>query len=144
MKTDDIYITVTENELIQRFIHYCDLYFDNSLPLPEFRLVDRYRTVGYFSCRYDKYGCYNPVIEVSSAYDYTEKQLDEIIVHEMIHFKLAFDGVDMKVSHGKAFMDMARKISAKSGLDIVKSGNSMAYKVRDGKSKFVQAIATLF
>jgi len=120
-----------EFTLMALFTEYNKKYFDNILPYPEFKLRKSYNTFGYFSCNYDKnYNMYNCVLEISKRYDYTKKQLRDIIVHEMIHYYLAYTGKDIKMKHGKEFKDMANELNRKYGLHITATIDSRPYKTK--------------
>ena len=144
MNTGDIFVRLTTNLLFLKFIDLNEKYFNNELPIPKFQTIHSYKKVGHFSCSYDKNGLFNEKIEVSDFYDYTEWQLEMVLLHEMIHYKLAYDGLDMRASHGKEFVNLASDLSRRSGLDINKELGPDELKLRDGKSKFIQGLRTLF
>ena len=80
---------IAERHLLTSFYLYNDEYFGGVLPFPKLKIRHSYRTLGYFSCEYDEDGrMFNQTIELSDNYDYTEYQLRDIIVHEMIHYYL--------------------------------------------------------
>ena len=96
-------------DCIFTFFHLYNFdYFDNKLPTPNFKVKHSYRTLGFFSCEYDEDGyMFNQTIEISDNYDYTESQLRDILVHEMIHYYLAYKGIDPQCNHGREFNKMA-------------------------------------
>lgn len=55
---------------------------------------------------------------ISDYYQFSEKQVISLMVHEMIHYYLAINGIDTRGTHGKDFMKMARKLNKKFGLHI--------------------------
>lgn len=98
-----------------------DAYFENNLPVPDFDVLHSYKYCAYFSC--DKKWLwsktiYNPIIYFSDYYQFSEKQVINLMVHEMIHYYLAINGIDTRGTHGKDFMKMARKLNKKFGLHI--------------------------
>jgi predicted SprT family Zn-dependent metalloprotease len=70
---------------------------------------------------------YNCVLEISKRYNYTESQLRDIMVHEMIHYYLAYTGKDIKMKHGKEFEKMANHLNKKYGLNITATIDTNLY-----------------
>ena len=120
-------------------------YFGNKLPAPNFKVRHSYRTLGYFSCEYDLDGnMFNQTIEVSDNYDYTESQLRDIVVHEMIHYYLAYMGIDPQCHHGREFNKMADEFNRKYGMNITSRIDLTPYTIKSGKSKLMFTLSTLF
>ena len=136
---------VTRDTIYFSFHLYNFDYFDNYLPAPNFKVRHSFKTLGYFSCEYDEDGCmFNQTIEVSDNYDYTESQLRDIIVHEMIHYYLAYQGIDPQCHHGKEFTEMAEKFNKMYGMNITPTIDLTPYNIKKGKSKLMFTISTLF
>lgn len=122
-------------------------YFEGKLLFPQFELLHSFRTCGYF--KYLKGGwfdktIYDPVIMMTDYYDFTEKQFKDIMVHEMIHYYLAYIGVDRRCRHGKEFKRMAKELNLGYHLDITVTLDVSKYKRRKGTSKFLYWLETLF
>ena len=114
-------IIIDNFNLMAYFTKYNNEFFGGILPYPEFKIRKSYFTLGYFSCNYDDdYTMYNCVLEISNRYDYTEEQLRDIIVHEMIHYYLVFVGKDMRCNHGKEFKKMSKDFNSKYSMLILK------------------------
>lgn len=126
------------------FQEYNESYFNGELPFPQFKIRHSYRTLGYFSCEYDDEGMFNQSIEISDNYDYTNNQLRDIIVHEMIHYYLAYKGIDPHCHHGKDFEDMADKFNKTYGMNITSRIDLTPYTIKKGKSKLIFTLSTLF
>ena len=136
---------ITRDTIYISFHLYNLDYFDNYLPAPNFKVRHSFRTLGYFSCEYDEDGCmFNQTIEVSDNYDYTESQLRNIIVHEMIHYYLALIGKDIECTHGKEFKKMANEFNKKYGMNITSKIDLTPYNIKKGKSKLMFTLSTLF
>ncbi len=110
-------------------------YFEGKLLFPQFGLLHSYRTCGYF--QYTKGGwfdrtLYDPKISITDYFDFTEKQFVDIMVHEMIHYYLAYIGVDKRCRHGKEFKKMAEKLNKRFHLNITKRLDISKYKRRKG------------
>lgn len=111
---------LTVKYLKEKYHQYNQLYFDGELFLPRIRLTKTYSFVGNFSCRkfIGKRKIKSPLIEISSYYEMNDNQLRDILVHEMIHFYLAFKHIDHNITHGKDFLNMANSLNAKYGLNV--------------------------
>jgi hypothetical protein len=110
-------------------------YFEGKLLFPQFELLHSYRTCGYFE--YTKGGwfdktLYDPTISITDYYDFTEEQFRDIMVHEMIHYYLAYFGIDRRCKHGKKFKEMAERLNKTYGLHITKILDITQYKRRKG------------
>jgi hypothetical protein len=128
-------VILDDFNLMAYFTKYNNDYFGGVLPYPEFKIRKSYFTLGYFSCNYDEnYNLYNCVLEISNRYDYTEEQLRDIIVHEMIHYYLAYTGIDVKMNHGKEFNKMARELNENFGLHITPTINTESFKKKSSFS----------
>lgn len=106
-------------------------YFEGKLLFPQFGLLHSYRTCGYF--QYTKGGwfdktLYDPKISITDYFDFTEKQFVDIMVHEMIHYYLAYLGIDRGCHHGKKFMELAERLNKKYHLNVSKRLDISQYK----------------
>lgn len=98
-------------------------YFEGKLLFPQFQILHSFRRCGYF--HYNKGGwfdktIYDPTISITDYYDFTEKQFRDLMCHEMIHYYLAYFGIDMNCRHGKRFQEMADMLNKKYHLNITK------------------------
>jgi len=114
-------------------------YFEGKLPIPQFDLLHSYLLCGYFE--YTKGGwfdrtLYNPTISITNYFDFTEKQFRDILCHEMIHYYLAYFGIDRGCHHGKEFKKMANRLNRKYGLNITKRIDTSTFKRRKGAPRF--------
>ena len=111
-------------------------YFEGQLPIPMFDLLHSYRTCGYFNCDYEQgwfsRTLYNFRISMTDYYDFTPRQFEDILVHEMIHYYLAYFGIDKSLSHGREFKKMAKRLNQTYGLNITKTLDISQYKRREG------------
>lgn len=121
--------------IAEAFDRYNRTYFEGNLPIPMFNLLHSFRTCGYF--QYTKGGwfdktLYDPTISITDYYDFTEEQFKDIMFHEMIHYYLAYFGIDRKCRHGKKFKEMAERLNKTYGLHITKILDITQYKRRKG------------
>ena len=69
---------------------------------------------------------------MTDYYDFTEQQFVDIMVHEMIHYYLAYFGQDRSCKHGKKFQEMAGRLNSDFGLHITSGVDISQYKRREG------------
>lgn len=114
------------NELLEnKYDEFNDLYFGSELPedLPVFPISEMY-----------SYGRYDempneenpeityPFIAINDKFDYSEDELNIILLHEMIHCYLVMRKIELDEPHGKAFVEMAHKIEEMSGYEDIVHG----------------------
>ena len=122
---------------IQLAFNKCnEKYFEGKLPIPMFDLLHSFRTCGYCQCDYEQgwfsRTLYNFRISMTDYYDFTPIQFEDILVHEMIHYYLAYFGIDKSCSHGREFKKMAERLNGQYGLNIVTEVDISQYKRREG------------
>ena len=54
---------------------------------------------------------YDFSISVSNYYKLTTEQIDDVLIHEMIHYSIAYTGLKDTSSHGIVFRGMMDKIN---------------------------------
>ena len=69
---------------------------------------------------------------MTDYYDFTPKQFEDILVHEMIHYYLAYFGLDKRCRHGREFKKMANRLNQTYGLNVTKLLDLSKYKRRKG------------
>ena len=143
MKKRRIEIT-SEAQLKSLFRTFNDEYFDGVLPMPDFEIMKSFRYFGYFMSDIEDDTTVNPVIKISDQYVYTESQLRDVFVHEMIHYYLAYMGIDVKGSHSKEFYKMVDKFNRKYKMHITETINMNEYVRREGTSWLKYTLAKLF
>ena len=138
-------MVICEAQLRCIFRDYNDIYFDSQLPLPNFKVIHSFKYFGYFKSDV----CYDgrlidPTIEISDCYEYSSEQLRDIMVHEMIHYFLAYTGRDVKGSHGSEFHSVASRLNEQYKLNITARINEDEYTRRKGSNIFKYALSKLF
>lgn len=108
-------------------------YFNNELPEPTMQVIHTFNIFGYFGYS-DRCGylLYDPYIQISDYYLYTEPQFRDLLVHEMIHYYLAYTGKDVKVTHGEEFQKMADEFNKKYRMHITEYINVNEHERRKG------------
>ncbi len=112
---------ITTDILAERFEEYNKLYFNDELPTPDFYLLKSYSKLGMFrfieirSRRKIKY----VKILISCYYDWTEKQLRSVLVHEMIHYYVEYKHFhNGQPHHGELFTNKMNELNKKYHLNI--------------------------
>ena len=128
---------VATDEIIRAvFVECNNAYFEGQLQEPSFALLHSDTTCGYF--QYDggwfNHDMYNPTISITDYYDFTEEQFKDIMCHEMIHYYLAYFGIDRNCKHGKKFKEMAEQLNLKYGLNITPTLDISQYKPTESTS----------
>jgi len=121
---------ITTEIITDKFREYNQLYFGGELPLPKILLRKSFYICGYFSCKKPKgrQRLKGQCLEVSSYYDWDEEALRDIMVHEMIHYYLAYKHIDNLLTHGEAFQSMSENLNERFGLHISKRVNGNGFK----------------
>lgn len=136
------------DNMLDAFCLYNEKYFEGKLPIPMFELLHSFRTCGYFNCDYEQgwfsRTLYNFRISMTDYYDFTPKQFEDILVHEMIHYYLAYFGIDKSLSHGREFKKMAKQLNQTYGLNITKTLDISQYKRREGTPTIFYWLAQWF
>lgn len=57
-------------------------------------------------------------ISISSRYDFPQAMLEDILIHEMIHLKIALSGVADTSAHGPRFKSLMKEINERHGRNI--------------------------
>lgn len=114
-------LIVPDAEILKElFSKYNKEYFDGFLtPITTFRvkpMKKHFAVFDYFLNTWDEV-C-DPIITVSNYYCYTEEQLRNILVHEMLHEYVASLGIEERCEHGKIWKKYAQQLNEKYGLRI--------------------------
>ena len=113
-----------------------DLYFGGVLPLPDFAISKSRTQLGLMSCKrrtglWGKKKYSEFLIKLSSYYDMTERQAQNVLIHEMIHYYIAFKGMRDTSPHGRIFCSMADSMNEKFGWEITISTRTKGWKVAE-------------
>lgn len=60
----------------------------------------------------------NYCLRISTAFDLSERELEDVVIHEMIHYSIALNGIKDTSPHGEVFRMMMNDINAKFGRHI--------------------------
>ena len=112
---------ITVEILEEKFEEYNKAYFGGRLLWPdELYLFGSFKCYGRFSCAKHSPGARlrNVRIGISMYYDWTEEHLRNVLVHEMLHYKLERSKNPPKKIHGPQFLKAAAELNEKYGLNI--------------------------
>ena len=117
---------LSKKVLEKRFKKFNEKYFNNELVVPKFVVGGSKWTAGEFNCKYYteiedgiEYATelINLKIYFSKRLIKNSRILDNIMLHEMIHFYGYYMNYDIKGEHGDYFLGMAKQIN-KDGYNI--------------------------
>lgn len=134
-------VVIDETWLHASFDTFNRLYFNNALPCPRLSLSQSRTRLGSMSCKHKlTWKGYRPcryAIHVSTYYNQTERQYQNVLLHEMIHYYIAYKGIVDTSPHGKVFRQMMKNLNEKYGWKI-----SVSSRMSETKSVCVQSSAT--
>ena len=82
-------------------------YFNGSLPSPKYGLMNKLNILARFEYNKNKNGK-KPIkwqeIKFSDCYDFPEDSFRDLMVHELIHYYIAWNGIKDNKEHGKEFI----------------------------------------
>lgn len=115
-------MTVTIQWMERWFDTFNAEYFDARLPRPAFALSRARTRLGQMACKQGRVGRgvkrYDFRISITTYYDMTERQAQCVLLHEMIHYVIAYTGLRDSAPHGVVFRGMADALNRRYGWDI--------------------------
>ncbi len=116
---------VTLDYIAQRYQHFNELCFAGQLSLPPMRLSRARRALGQITYRKRRrlFGGYEYsnitfVISALAARDMTAEEVDDIILHEMIHYYILSNQMQDTSAHGRLFRQEMQRINNAIGSHI--------------------------
>lgn len=120
--------------LKELFQHCNSKYFDGKLPEPELRVSHSRTRLGTMSCRRTTRTVRGRLaqlftgrsrattaaftdykISISDYYAMTDEQIEDVMIHEMIHYSIAYTGLRDSSPHGVVFRGMMDVVNRKYG-----------------------------
>lgn len=131
----------------QKFDEFNELMFDGKLPPVAIKLSKAKRYIGMCAYRTRKEAGkaihYDFVLRISVLFDLSRRVLEDTIIHEMIHYCIAYNQIDDKSSHGAVFRSYMNRINDTFGRNVVVSHKS-SMKIVDRRRRWhVVAVADL-
>ena len=103
--------------------------FGGTLPVPPIHLTDSRTYMGMMTCRkrvglFGKKHFSNFALRISKRFDFTEQELQDTLIHEMIHYYISYNQLQDSSAHGQLFRQMMNDINEKYGRHITVSHRS--------------------
>ena len=135
---------VTKEQIRYMFRNYNEKYFDNTLPMPDIEISNSFKHFGLFTSEIEDNTTVNPCIRISGQYDYKPTQIRDILIHEMIHYYLTYNGVEINELHGKEFNRLAKMFNKLYKMHITAIIDESKYKRKKNSSWFKYQLSKLF
>jgi len=124
-------MTPTIEWVASRFDHFNNLCFDGSLPRPAFRISHAKTFLGQLSYKrrrkfLGRTEFYNFVIRISDRLDLPEEEVEDTLLHEMIHYHIAVGRLKDSSTHGRLFRAMMDELNRRYNRHITISHRSTA------------------
>lgn len=133
--------------LEEAFHKYNSLIFDNKLPLPTLKISRAKTRLGQMACKrrtsWGRTRYYDFTISISTYYNLSQEQIDDVLIHEMIHYSIAYTGLKDSSAHGVVFRGMMDNINRRFNRNItvsVRSQNILPREIKTEKTYLVLAI----
>lgn len=111
-------------------------YFAGRLPRPRLVVSHSRTRLGSMSCKRRLKGFRmtgtDYAIHLSNYYDQTERQYQNVLLHEMIHYVIAYDGQRDRSAHGPLFRAWMVRLNHDHGWEITVTSNMKAVEVAPG------------
>jgi len=123
------------------FARFNDLYFGGILVPLKIVLTNARTFVGKLTYvqRPSLFGLHmqreNYTMKISTAFDLPENELEDVIIHEMIHYYIASCNIKDTSAHGTVFRSMMNGINAEYGRNITVRHHSKAGELTQPKTK---------
>ena len=101
--------------------------------------MNKLNTLARFVYNKDKKGKHPikwQVVKITDCYDFPEEDFREIMVHELIHYYIAWNGIKDNKDHGREFMRIANEINEKYGLNVTKTKDASSFKRTENAPNF--------
>lgn len=122
-------------------------YFNGSLPSPKYGLMNKLNILARFECNKNKKR-EKPIkwqeIKFSDCYDFPEDVFRNLMVHELIHYYIAWNGIKDNKDHGKEFMRIANELNTKYNLNVTKKVDASSFPRTEKAPKYTGIMKFLF
>lgn len=113
----------TADYVRQKFDEFNRLIFDGELPLLPIRIGRAKRSLGSMCCQKRRSLTGQTVnsnfkMTISSLRDLPERELEDVIIHEMIHYYIMYKGIKDGSAHGRVFRQIMNSINTRFGRHI--------------------------
>lgn len=111
--------------IIDAFSKFNSMCFEGKLPPVRIKLTNARTFLGKvtYSGRRDFFGRVvryeNYCLRISTAFDLPENELEDVVIHEMIHYYIALNRIKDTSAHGQVFRNMMEKINSDYGRNVM-------------------------
>ena len=120
-------MTLTIDILRTWFKQFNADYFGNELPVPRLMLSNARTRLGTMACRRTRrllqWVYTDFTIRISTYYDCSEREYQETLLHEMIHYYITYKRIPDTSSHGAVFREMMHRLNREHGWHITVSSS---------------------
>ncbi len=138
-------MTITLPYLRNRFSLFNEQYFGNSLPVPRLKVGNARTLLGSLRYKTERRLLGRPrftdfTLTISAFYDLPQEEIDDTIIHEMIHLFIASQNLKDDSPHGHLFRQKMDEINSNYGRHINVSHRGKLVKADAGNSHNVIAV----
>lgn len=124
--------------LLERFEHFNTVVFGGRLPVPVVSLCDVTSFVGQYKSRLrslpdGRHEHYDHQLRFSTAFNLDENELEDTIIHEMIHYFISYNELSDRTAHGPLFKALMNSINETHGRNITISHRTSSSRLNEAK-----------
>lgn len=130
------------------FGQFNEAYFGGVLPKPLLRVVNTKTSLGQFQRKSHRCGLrglwrttHVDTIKLSRYYDIDEHTLQSVMLHEMIHYYIAYTGIRDNAPHGRAFRKLMQSLNERHGWHVTVSTHMDLRPVPQNRAHVVLVMA---
>ena len=136
-------MTLTTDILHTWFRQFNADYFGDELPVPRIALSKARTRLGTMSCRRVRkllrWTYTDFTIRISTYYECSEREFQETLLHEMIHYYIAYKNISDTSSHGKVFRQIMQQLNNEHGWNITITSSMRNHKLAPVQRKITVA-----
>lgn len=130
---------LTAEWLRQRFVDFNRTMFGSRLPLPLISLCEVSSFVGQYKSKIRVLPdgvreTYDHQLRFSTAFNLTEREIEDTLIHEMIHYFISYNGLQDRTTHGPLFKALMNSINETHGRAITVSHRATHSELAEAKS----------
>ena len=126
-------MTLTVDILRTWFKQFNTDYFGDELPVPRLMLSKARTRLGTMACRRTRrllqWVYTDFTIRISTYYDCSEREYQETLLHEMIHYYITYKRIPDTSAHGTVFCKMMHRLNREHGWHITISSSMRGHNV---------------
>ena len=135
----------------KQFGLFNEKYFGGELPEPEFTICNARTYIGQFRHIRKRRWMLSPgeshyyLIKISQYYNLSKREIQNVLLHEMIHFHISFKGIRDTAPHGEVLHKLMDTLNSRYGWEIRVSAKHSATRQaadRQDKKRLVLALTT--